>query len=122
VTADGVNVYFSVRDPLVPQNKNGPFLAFYDARTNGGFPYVPPLAPCEAADECHGEGSSAPAAPSIASEAGMGNRGNAANPPKKKHKKKHHKNKHHKKKGKHKSKKAKKKRKAASAAHTKGNH
>jgi hypothetical protein len=118
VSADGVNVYFSVRDPLVPQNKNGPFLAFYDARTNGGFPYVPPLAPCEAADECHGEGSSAPAAPSIASEADMGNRGNAANPPKKKQ----HKKKHHKKKGKHKSKQAKKKQKAGSAANSKGKH
>lgn len=114
VSADGVNVYFSTRDPLVPQNKNGPFLAFYDARTNGGFSYTPPLEPCEAADECHGEGSAAPATPSIASESDMGNRGNAANPVKKKH----HKKKHHK----HKKTKAKTHKKAGRAAHRQGSH
>ena len=60
VSADGIDAYFSSRDILVPQNHNGPFLAFYDARIDGGFPYEPPLAPCEAADECHGPGNAPP--------------------------------------------------------------
>jgi hypothetical protein len=83
VSADGINVYFSTRDVLVPQNHNGPFLAFYDARTNGGFPFEPPLAPCEAADECHGPGNAAPARPTVASEGALGERGNAPNPTRK---------------------------------------
>lgn len=97
VSANGVNVYFSAREELVAQDKNGAFLAFYDARTGGGFRYEPPLAPCEAADECHGEGSSAPTPPTISSAAGLNERGNAPNPKKhrKKHKKKSNK-KHHK--------------------------
>ncbi len=88
VSADGVDVYFATLDVLVPQNHNGPFVAFYDARTNGGFPYVPPLAPCEAADECHGAGNAPPARPTVASEGDLGSRGNAPNPTKKKHKSK----------------------------------
>lgn len=95
VSANGANVYFAAREELVPQDKNGEFLVFYDARVGGGFPYEPPLAPCEAADECHGEGSSAPGAPNVASETDSGSRGNAPNPTKKhdKHKKKKHKKK-----------------------------
>ena len=58
VTGNGVNVYFSTYDTLVGQDRNGSQLKFYDARTNGGFPYLAPAAPCEAADECHGVGSS----------------------------------------------------------------
>jgi hypothetical protein len=84
VSANGVNVYFAAREELVPQDKNGEFLVFYDARVGGGFPYEPPLAPCEAADECHGPGSSAPGEPGVASQTNMGSRGNAPNPPKKK--------------------------------------
>ena len=38
-----------------PQDHNGPFIKFYDARTNGGFPIPPPPAACVAADECHGD-------------------------------------------------------------------
>jgi hypothetical protein len=93
ISADGTNVYFAVREELVPQDKNGAFLAFYDARTGGGFPYEPPLAPCEAADECHGEGSAAPAMPPVSSDTDLDARGNAPNPPRKhgrKHGKKHH--------------------------------
>ncbi len=101
VSADGVNVYFSTRDILVPQNHNGPFLAYYDARTDGGFPYEPALAPCEAADECHGEGNAAPAAPTVTSEGDLGSRGNAPNPSahksKPKQKRRKHKAKHHRK-------------------------
>jgi hypothetical protein len=97
VSANGVDVYFATRDVLVPQNHNGPFLAFYDARSNGGFSYVPPLAPCEAADECHGEGNAAPVHPGVASESDLKDRGNAPNPTHKKNKKakKHKKHKKH---------------------------
>jgi hypothetical protein len=62
VSADGRDVYFAIYDTLVPQDHNGLFAKFYDARTNGGFPVPKPLAPCEAADECHGPSSKAPAA------------------------------------------------------------
>jgi hypothetical protein len=100
VSANGIDVYFATRDVLVPQNHNGPFLAFYDARSNGGFPFLPPLAPCEAADECHGEGNVLPVHPGVASETDLGARGNAPNPAAKKHKKskkhKKHKSKKHK--------------------------
>jgi hypothetical protein len=98
VSADGADVFFASRDVLVPQNHNGPVLAFYDARTNGGFPYEPPLAPCEAADECHGAGNPPPARPTVTSEGSLGSRGNAANPQKHKHtqhRKKHKKKKKH---------------------------
>lgn len=53
VSRDGTNVYFSTFDVLVPQDRNGNQLKFYAARTNGGFAFNPPPAPCEAADECH---------------------------------------------------------------------
>ncbi len=101
VSADGVNVYFSTRDVLVPQNHNGPFLSYYDARAAGGFAFEPGLAPCEAADECHGEGNAAPVPPTVTSEGNLGDRGNAPNPsahkskPKKQHKNKKHRAKHH---------------------------
>ena len=61
VSSDGRDVYFSTFDTLVPEDHNGVFLKFYDARSGGGFPSPPPATPCEAADECHGAGSSAPA-------------------------------------------------------------
>jgi hypothetical protein len=107
VSADGVNVYFSAREELVAQDKNGAFLVFYDARIGGGFAYEPPLAPCEAADECHGEGSSAPATPKVASDADLGGRGNAPNPVKHRARKRHR---------------AKKKRRHHAAAHKRGSH
>ena len=37
VSADGTDVYFSTVDTLVPQDHNGLFLKFYDARAGGGF-------------------------------------------------------------------------------------
>ena len=58
VSADGTDVYFSTFDTLVRQDHNGLFLKFYDARTGGGFSAPAPPPPCEAADECHGPGSS----------------------------------------------------------------
>ena len=63
VSADGVDVYFSTFDTLVPQDHNGEFIKFYDARTGGGFPFQAPPPPCKAADECHGAGSVGPAQP-----------------------------------------------------------
>ena len=62
----GTNVYFSTYDTLVGQDQNVDELKFYDARTDGGFPYTAPPAPCEAADECHGPGSSSEAPPRAA--------------------------------------------------------
>ncbi len=62
VSANGADVYFGTFDTLVGQDRNGEQMKFYDARTNGGFAFVPPPAPCAAADECHGPSSSPPSA------------------------------------------------------------
>ncbi len=69
VGANGVNVFFYTYETLVGQDTNGPLLKVYDARTDGGFSYQPPPAPCEAADECHGPGSSPPEIPPTATQA-----------------------------------------------------
>jgi hypothetical protein len=76
VSADGVDAFFATVDTLVGQDENGPFLKFYDARTNGGFPFTKPPAPCVAADECHGKESATPAPLTIGSGAALGSRGN----------------------------------------------
>jgi hypothetical protein len=55
ISRDGIDLFFSTYDVLVPQDENGPFVKFYDARTGGGFVTKGELLPCEAADECHGE-------------------------------------------------------------------
>jgi len=78
VSAEGTDVYFYTYDSLVGQDKNGAFPKFYDARTNGGFPYIALHAPCAAADECVGAGSSPPLVPPEASGAELGNSGNAS--------------------------------------------
>jgi hypothetical protein len=65
ISHGGSDIYFSTYDTLAPtEDRNGEFLKFYDARTNGGF--VPPPAdlPCVAADECHGPENAGPA-PSV---------------------------------------------------------
>ena len=67
-----------------PQDHNGPFIKFYDARTNGGFPIPPPLQPCVAADECHGNGSATPAEPQVGTGAELGAGGNEQAAPSKK--------------------------------------
>ena len=77
VSPNGTDVYFSTFDTLVPQDLNGAFLKFYDARTGGGFDFTPPSPPCEAADECHGAGSSPPGSAAITSDANLGVAGNA---------------------------------------------
>jgi hypothetical protein len=96
VSADGIDAFFSTYETLVGQDKNGPFYKFYDARTGGGFRFIPPQAPCAAADECHGPGSSSPAAPQFGTVADLGSGGNAhsSKNTKKKHKSKRKKRKH----------------------------
>ena len=79
VSANGVDAYFFTHDTLVPQDENGPLVKIYDARSEGGFPYEPPIPPCKASDECHGPGSAAPGPPELASRASSG-AGNAARP------------------------------------------
>jgi hypothetical protein len=76
VSADGLDVYFSTFATLVPQDQNGEFIKFYDARTGGGFPFVPPPPGCKAADECHGSGSVGPASPQVGTVAPLGGSGN----------------------------------------------
>ncbi len=80
VSADGVDVYFSTFDTLVPQDHNGEFVKFYDARTGGGFPFQAPPPPCKAADECHGTGSVGPASPQVGTGAQLGKTGNVKSP------------------------------------------
>ncbi len=62
VSADGTDVYFGTYQTLVPADHNGLFFKIYDARSGGGFSAPAPPPPCDAADECHGAGSSPPAA------------------------------------------------------------
>jgi hypothetical protein len=76
VSADGIDVYFSTFDTLTSQDKNGEFIKIYDARSGGGFPLGEPPPPCKAADECHGAGSTTPAAPQVGTTAGLGSTGN----------------------------------------------
>src|SRR5207342_3051476 len=78
VSADGRDVYFTTFDTLVPQDQNGSFVKIYDARSGGGFEPAPPLAPCVAADECHGSDSSSVSTPPLPTGASSGNGGNAA--------------------------------------------
>ncbi len=97
VSAGGQDVYFSTFETLVPQDRNGDFVKMYDARTNGGISTTPPTLPCPAADECHGEGSSAPAPPEIGTGAPLTvDRGSkAGRTPKSKERRKHRRRKKH---------------------------
>jgi hypothetical protein len=87
VSRDGSDVFFSTFDTLVPQDRNGAQVKFYDARTGGGFAPPPELPPCAAADECHGAGSSPPAAQTIGTAGSLGAGGNVASQRKPKHSK-----------------------------------
>ncbi len=71
ISADAVDAYFFTHDTLVNEDHNGSRVKIYDARSLGGFPYVPPEVPCKASDECHGRGSEQPAAPVIGTVAGI---------------------------------------------------
>lgn len=96
VSANGADVYFTTYDTLVGQDRNGTALKIYDARTDGGFPYSPPPPPCEAADECHGAGSSQEAPFAVGSGGELGSGGNvtqtsgSGSSRPKRHKRKHH--------------------------------
>lgn len=89
VSEDGTDAVFGTYSTLVPEDENGGFLKFYDARVNGGFPYNKPPAPCAAADECHGPSTSQPASPIIGTGAHLDGRGNLHFHRAKKHKKRH---------------------------------
>ena len=94
VSPDGTDVYFSTFDVLVGQDENGDNLKLYDARTDGGFPFVPPPPGCPAADECHGPGSSPPGARVDATGNDLGSGGNAS-PPARRAKHRHARKRHH---------------------------
>jgi hypothetical protein len=84
VSADGVDAFFFTLDSLVQQDENGNLVKIYDARAGGGFPYIPPPAPCKASDECHGPGTETPPPPEIRTIRGTGgNEGAAAEAPSK---------------------------------------
>jgi hypothetical protein len=87
VSRDGVDVYFSTFETLVPEDQNGSFLKIYDARGNGGFDFTPDLGNCLAADECHGDVTRAAGAPQIATGATFPESGNVVAPAKKPKKK-----------------------------------
>jgi sugar lactone lactonase YvrE len=70
-SADGKDAFFFTRDALAAEDtQNGSLARIYDAREGGGRFVIPEPPPCAAADECHGPGSVAAAAPSIGSLAG----------------------------------------------------
>lgn len=96
VSGNGTDVYFSTFETLVPEDHNGPFLKFYDARTGGGFPAASVPAPCVAADECHGAGTEAPPSLRLTTTAALGGGGNVAHKPghKKPKRRKHHRRRH----------------------------
>ncbi len=87
VSANGADVYFSTFDSLIPEDHNGSFLKFYDARTNGGFPQPTPAQPCAAAEECHGPGTEAPTLGASGTSAALA--GGNATPESPKHRKRH---------------------------------
>jgi hypothetical protein len=78
VSASGSDVYFSTTETLVPQDHNGHFIKFYDARSGGGFSAPPPPPSCEAAEECHGSGSEPAAALKNGTGTVLGAGGNVA--------------------------------------------
>jgi hypothetical protein len=96
VSRDGTNVYFSTYDRLIEQDHNGRQLRFYDARSGGGFPFEAPPPPCEAADECHGEGSSPEPAFSNGTGADLGAGGDVrSHPLRRGHRRRHHRARRH---------------------------
>ena len=96
VSANGTDAYFSTYDTLVARDHNGSALKFYDARTDGGFAEPPAPAPCAAAEECTGPGSSLAPVPESGAGAELGTLGNVAPRSGKGRKhKKHHKRKAH---------------------------
>jgi hypothetical protein len=91
VSGDGTDVYFSTLDTLVSEDQNGPFLKIYDARTGGGFAHTAEIAPCAAADECHGATGAAPQPSKVISTASLSSGNVRSGHQKKKHRRKHRK-------------------------------
>jgi len=80
VSHDGVDIYFATYDTLTPDDKNGNFVKFYDARAGGGFRVPPAELPCVAADECHGDENAHPSSTEIGTGASLGGAGNVREP------------------------------------------
>ncbi len=100
ISHDGVDLYFSTFETLVPEDHNGAFVKFYDARSGGGFQIDPGLLPCTAADECHGDASEQSPHQGLGTVGDLGEGGNKTAPKHhKRHRKHHHKRKHHHRKG-----------------------
>ncbi len=98
VSASGGDVYFATLESLVTQDHNGQAVKIYDARSNGGFPADRVKPECEAADECHVEGSAPPVLPQDRTSVQLEGNPKQAGKKAKKHKKakKAHKKKHRK--------------------------
>jgi hypothetical protein len=94
ISADGVDLYFSTFESLVATDRNGSFIKFYDARTGGGFPFVPPALPCSAADECHGDTSVKAPESQVGTGAGLNDSSAESKPAVKKKKKAQRKRRH----------------------------
>jgi hypothetical protein len=92
---DGSDVYFFTHDTLVSTDLNAQLVKLYDARTDGGFPQLPPPVPCQASDECHGPGTQVPPPPAVGTYVGTGGNGGVKSH-KKKHHHKRHRHRHHK--------------------------
>src|SRR5699024_3625854 len=75
ISRNGTDLYFSTFETLVPEDRNGSFVKFYDAGSNGGFPMPNALLPCTAADECHGDTSGAPPQVPIGTAGDLGSTG-----------------------------------------------
>jgi hypothetical protein len=93
-SADGVNAFFYTRETLAGNDRNGHTLKIYTAREGGGLAIRPSLEDCQASDECHGPGSSAPATELLPTFNGSGGNFNKTQ---KKHKRKKHRHHRHKK-------------------------
>jgi hypothetical protein len=100
ISHDGVDLYFSTFETLVPEDHNGAFVKFYDARSGGGFEVNPGLLPCTAADECHGDASEPQPHHGLGTTGDLGEGGNKKAPTHhKRHRRhrKHHHKRHHRK-------------------------
>jgi hypothetical protein len=95
-SADGRDVFFSTRAPLVGWDGNGDY-DVYDAREGGGFPEPPPPPPPCEGESCKPPPSSAPAVPtpSTSNFQGLGNPKPSKPSKPGKHPKKHHRHNRH---------------------------
>jgi DNA-binding beta-propeller fold protein YncE len=94
-SADGRDVFFTTRAPLVGWDGNGDF-DVYDAREGGGLPGPPTSQTCEG-EACKPPASSAPSAPTASTSnfQGLGNPKPSKPSKPRKHPKKHHRHKGH---------------------------